>query len=230
MRIPAILLLLVAISTNEFECPLDEYRICVRDPLYCGPESHRYFLSVHYPQSGQVLIKCLKFVDWTKFNCEPFTWDNSSSNLKFEECKFPEDYQLKSAVERVGAHGLESLTFSRGNLSKIINVKAFEGLSTVRNLHLHNTGLTNVSANLFAGIPHLVLLDLTNNKVKQLPKDLFVNLRKIETLELGGNKIQVIGSETFHPLENLTRLSLRDNHLTTIESGGLLTSSNRCNT
>lgn len=220
MHFPAIVLLFVATSTIGFQCPPYE-RGCRASLLRCGPETGKSFTSFYYTSLRHVLIECEEAPNWVKFKCNNRNAAHDDANrLTFQKCAFPGDYQLKDAVQAVDLIKLDSLTFAHGNLSRIVqNVKAFEGLSGLRELSLFDNGLRDITAELFAVIPDIVLLDLTKNELKDLPSDLFVNLRKLETLELGGNRIGVIEDGTFDPLENLTRLSLRYNLLTTIKPG-----------
>ncbi|VDM18988.1 unnamed protein product [Hydatigera taeniaeformis] len=119
------------------------------------------------------------------------------------------------------------------------------GLQHLEVLELHQTGIQNLSSNLFQGLPTLKLLDLSNNSylksyrdgsfqnigntlvelvatdnlVHSLTKGVFAGLQKLQRLILGRNKIGYIEEGVFSSgcCEHLKELSLEGNILTVLE-------------
>lgn len=85
----------------------------------------------------------------------------------------------------------------------------------LRELHLYNNQLRNLSSHLLRGVPRLHTLDLTENKLSELPADVFSHA-PLSSLVLKNNQIEKVDAKWFPNDSNLTWLDVSGNLLTGI--------------
>ncbi|XP_051522201.1 leucine-rich repeat and fibronectin type III domain-containing protein 1 [Myxocyprinus asiaticus] len=135
---------------------------------------------------------------------------------------------------------LVHLTLSRNTISQI-DPHAFEGLKSLRALHMDGNRLTVINSDQLKGLTslrHLILgnnqiqhiepssfdlfvstiedLDLSYNNLRTLPWEAIAKMTNINTLTLDHNLIDHIGVGTFTLLTKLVRLDMTSNRLQTL--------------
>jgi Leucine-rich repeat (LRR) protein len=88
-----------------------------------------------------------------------------------------------------------------------IDSELFEGLVSLRELHLFGNKITEIPASI-SKLSNLQVLELTANPIKQLPENLF-KLTHLKTLALRSTEIHQLPDEIFQ-LVNLAHLELPD--------------------
>uniref|UniRef100_A0A3B5MU02 Ig-like domain-containing protein n=1 Tax=Xiphophorus couchianus TaxID=32473 RepID=A0A3B5MU02_9TELE len=93
---------------------------------------------------------------------------------------------------------------------------AFNGLDSLRRLHINNNRLTTIDPRWFRALPQLEVLMLGGNPVEALPERGFVALTSLQSLVLGGMGLRSLAEKALEGLEELESLSFYDNHLTKV--------------
>ncbi|XP_076977210.1 leucine-rich alpha-2-glycoprotein isoform X2 [Tamandua tetradactyla] len=94
-----------------------------------------------------------------------------------------------------------------------------QGASNLRELHLSNNRLENLSAEFLFPVPRLTVLDLTHNALIRLPPGLFQASAVLATLVLKENQLEVLEASWLHGLRDLWHLDLSGNQLRTLPPG-----------
>ncbi len=98
---------------------------------------------------------------------------------------------------------------------------AWNGLSSLRVLHLYDNELEVLRPGMWSGLNNCTKLKLEYNKIHTIQSGTFQDgLSSLQTLDLGGNEIKEITQGTFLGLTQCTLLNLYDNKIHTIHSGG----------
>uniref|UniRef100_A0A671S8F3 Slit homolog 1 protein-like n=1 Tax=Sinocyclocheilus anshuiensis TaxID=1608454 RepID=A0A671S8F3_9TELE len=156
-----------------------------------------------------------------KCRCEATVVD--CSNLRMT--KFPEHLPLSTAELRLNNNDLSileatglfrSLThLKKINLSnnKITEIEdeAFDGASSVVELHLTANHLVSVRGGMFRGMDGLRILMLRNNRIRCIHNSSFSGLQNVRLLSLYDNQLTTIMPGAFHTLPNLSTLNLLAN-------------------
>ena len=95
----------------------------------------------------------------------------------------------------------------------------FDGLSSLESLWLGGNQLAELSAGVFAELTELQRLDLGQNQLTHLPPAAFTGLSSLESLWLNGNRLDELAVGVFAGLSNLKDLLLYGNLLTDLPSG-----------
>ncbi|XP_076396662.1 uncharacterized protein LOC105663427 [Megachile rotundata] len=134
-------------------------------------------------------------------------------------CHLSMNWSLGDYASPTGRQEVKKLLFKPfGNLSTILTRNHLKDFPHLQQIILSSNGITYLSSDIFADVPHLVVLDLRNNSVR-LDPIIFNNTRILKVLELSNNSINEIESGTFDPLTNLQTLNFSLNNLTQLESG-----------
>ncbi|NXW03142.1 SLIT1 protein, partial [Fregetta grallaria] len=88
---------------------------------------------------------------------------------------------------------------------------AFEGASSVSELHLTVNQLESVRSGMFRGLDGLRTLMLRNNRISCIHNDSFTGLRNVRLLSLYDNQISTIAPGAFDTLQSLSTLNLLAN-------------------
>ncbi|XP_076396670.1 uncharacterized protein LOC105663905 isoform X4 [Megachile rotundata] len=135
------------------------------------------------------------------------------------KCDLSMNWSLTDYLNPTGKYEMKKLLFKPfGNLSTILTRNHLKGFPHLQQIILSSNGITHLSSDIFADVPHLVVLDLRNNMVRLAPR-IFDNTPTLEVLELSNNSINGIESGTFDPLTKLQTLNFSLNNLTQLESG-----------
>ena len=92
----------------------------------------------------------------------------------------------------------------------------FDGLTGLRRLYLHRSGLASLDADIFDGLTYLQWLYLHGNSLASLDEDLFDGLTGLQRLYLHGNGLTSLHEDVFNGLSSLQRLYLDGNDLTSL--------------
>ncbi|KAG7301839.1 hypothetical protein JYU34_013227 [Plutella xylostella] len=136
-------------------------------------------------------------------------------------------------------HNLHKLSITYATLNKI-EKRTFSNLTTVKEIKLMKSEISELDFSAFANLPALVNLTVKENRVSEIQRDVFVDLPNLKYLDLTfnnislthdgcfehlpllsdllleSNSISVLTRETFRGLANLTKLNLRANRLSMI--------------
>ncbi|XP_076396657.1 uncharacterized protein LOC143265902 isoform X2 [Megachile rotundata] len=134
-------------------------------------------------------------------------------------CYLSMNWSLGDYASPNGRQEVKKLLFKPfGNLSTFLTRNHLKGFPHLRKIILSSNGITHLSSDIFADVPHLVVLDLRNNNVRLAPR-IFNNTPTLKVLELSNNSINEIESGTFDPLTKLQTLNFSLNNLTQLKSG-----------
>ena len=90
----------------------------------------------------------------------------------------------------------------------------FDGLTAITFLNLlSGDQVTELPADIFAGLSNLNTLNASSNEMRTLPADVFDGLDELEYLYLDSNQIQVLPNDLFDGLDNLKSLLLTINEI-----------------
>ncbi|XP_019633884.1 PREDICTED: LOW QUALITY PROTEIN: uncharacterized protein LOC109477245 [Branchiostoma belcheri] len=122
--------------------------------------------------------------------------------------------------------GLANLTVLYVDRNQITDAglsrNAFQGLRSLKELHLTNNSLTAVpQAQLKAVTRELVYLDLSENSISQIPKGVFSSLRSLRELKLRKIGLREVFPESFSGMNRLEILNLEYNDLAVFPSEAL---------
>ena len=114
--------------------------------------------------------------------------------------------------------GLNRLTYliSHRGLFEAVGTRAFQGLSSLRELQLNDGRLAHLPPSSFADLPELIALVLERNRLTALRRGQFHGASKIEWIDLRDNPIRVVDSSAFSGLP-ITYLNLRNADLTSLD-------------
>uniref|UniRef100_A0A6I8QLA9 Uncharacterized protein n=1 Tax=Xenopus tropicalis TaxID=8364 RepID=A0A6I8QLA9_XENTR len=118
-----------------------------------------------------------------------------------------------------GLENLEELDLGNNPKFPILQSDTFEGLKSLRSLHLYHCHINRLPSGLFRGLYSLRYLYLQNNRLTVLPDGLFRDLFNLTQLFLYGNLLQSLPAESFFGLSNLDRLLLHSNQLAVVSPG-----------
>ncbi|KAG8434817.1 hypothetical protein GDO86_012970, partial [Hymenochirus boettgeri] len=113
---------------------------------------------------------------------------------------------------------LEELDLSNNPYLPPLQTNTFEGLKSLRSLHLYHCHIKWLPAGLFKGLYSLRYLYLQHNHLTQLQDGLFQDLSNLSQLFLHGNLLQSLSTELFLGLCNLDRLLLHSNQLVSVST------------
>ncbi|XP_076396056.1 uncharacterized protein LOC143263919 [Megachile rotundata] len=134
-------------------------------------------------------------------------------------CYLSMNWSLGDYASPYGRQEVKKLLFKPfGNLSTILTRNHLKGFPHLQKIILSSNGITHLSSDIFADVPHLVILDLRNNNVRLTPR-IFDNTPTLKVLKLSNNSISGIESGIFDPLTKLQTLNFSLNNLTQLESG-----------
>lgn len=119
---------------------------------------------------------------------------------------------------------LQRIYLSRCRI-RIIDDRAFKGLTNLVELDLSGNMLENVPSETFPDCPSLMRLTLSGNPVKALRKAAFNHLSFLSTLELSNCELSRVEEGAFQGLPNLEWLHLDGNRLTSLGGLGALSGS-----
>lgn len=102
----------------------------------------------------------------------------------------------------VGATNLVIIDF-RGNSIDSVHEAAFNGLSTVTELHLSDNQIPAIPVNLLSPLTSLMWIQLTNNQLTSLNGQLFANNPELVIIAIARNRINGIGRNFLDGLNNL---------------------------
>ncbi|NXJ32290.1 SLIT1 protein, partial [Ciconia maguari] len=105
---------------------------------------------------------------------------------------------------------LKKINLSNNKVSEIED-GAFEGASSVSELHLTVNQLESVRSGMFRGLDGLRTLMLRNNRISCIHNDSFTGLRNVRLLSLYDNQISTIAPGAFDTLQSLSTLNLLAN-------------------
>jgi len=94
----------------------------------------------------------------------------------------------------------------------------FDGLSTLRTLHLDTNLISSLLPKTFSSLLNLQHLDMSGNKLTKVPSKAFKGLRNLVMLSLGGNQLKTLPSGLFKDLSGLQHLSLNFNQIDKLPS------------
>ena len=114
---------------------------------------------------------------------------------------------------------LKHLDISNVDLSQQISKQWFHRMTSLIELILNNTYLTNVDFLDTDRLGNLEILDLSCNQIKVLRKEAFSKLTKLKRLNLLNNLIEELAPGVFEGLECLKHLNISFNRLS-VESIG----------
>uniref|UniRef100_A0A3B3U8F7 Slit homolog 1 protein n=1 Tax=Poecilia latipinna TaxID=48699 RepID=A0A3B3U8F7_9TELE len=145
-----------------------------------------------------------------KCRCEANVVD--CSNLRLT--KFPE-HLLPSTEELFTLHTKRGPIINLSN-NKISEIEdgAFEGASSVGELHLTANHLESVRGSMFRGMEGLRMLMLRNNRISCIHNSSFTGLPNVRLLSLYDNQLTTILPGAFDTLPNLSTLNLLANPFT----------------
>uniref|UniRef100_A0A7N6B4W0 Slit homolog 1 protein n=1 Tax=Anabas testudineus TaxID=64144 RepID=A0A7N6B4W0_ANATE len=150
-----------------------------------------------------------------KCRCEANVVD--CSNLRLT--KFPEHLPPSTEELRLNNNDLSVLEASGKNLNddeynnKISEIEdgAFDGASSVAELHLTANHLESVRGSMFRGMEGLRMLMLRNNRISCIHNGSFTGLTNVRLLSLYDNQLSTILPGAFDTLPNLSTLNLLAN-------------------
>ena len=87
----------------------------------------------------------------------------------------------------------------------------FDGLTSLKKLHLFRNFLTTLPAGIFEELSSLTHLDLNQCRLDTLPAGVFRGLTELEDLRLDGNLLQTLPDGIFEPLTSLEGLAMSSN-------------------
>ncbi len=112
----------------------------------------------------------------------------------------------------------EGLWLSQNKIHTI-EIKAWNGLSSLRVLHLHYNQIEVIRQNSFSHLNACEHLQLNHNKIHSIESGAWDGLDSLRTLYLDNNEIEVIRQNSFSHLSVCEYLDLSGNKIHTIESG-----------
>ena len=112
---------------------------------------------------------------------------------------------------------LRQLYINYNNIT-IIENDAFHCLKSVREVNLHNNGITSLNVGTFRNMKELSYLHVGGNAISHLKKGTFDKLSKLKTLSLFNNNICVMDDEVFQDLSQLTFLELGMNAISVLHT------------
>ncbi|NXN26602.1 AMGO1 protein, partial [Nycticryphes semicollaris] len=105
------------------------------------------------------------------------------------------------------------LDLSHNNVTRLRADWAPGRLAHLHALLLAHNGLSFVSTEAFAHVPHLRHLDLSSNRLRALEENLFSDLAELEVLLLYNNEIAAVDRTAFENLSRLRKLYLGQNRI-----------------
>ncbi|NWR81932.1 AMGO1 protein, partial [Centropus unirufus] len=105
------------------------------------------------------------------------------------------------------------LDLSHNNVSRLRADWTPGRLAHLHALLLSHNGLSFVSTEAFAHVPHLRHLDLSSNRLRVLEENLFSDLSELEVLLLYNNEISTVDRTAFENLNRLRKLYLGQNRI-----------------
>lgn len=168
-------------------------------------------------------------------------WDAFETQNKLEKLKFnirPDGTLLSIPTNALKyLKRLQTLEIHYALISDLTPY-TFSNLSSLTDISIPRSFISNLHKNSISFMPNLVSLNLDENKISEIKRGVFYavpslkmlfvnqnnlsiihdfafeNLHRLEELELNGNQISIITKETFAGLRSLKMLSLRLNRLT----------------
>ena len=93
-----------------------------------------------------------------------------------------------------------------------------EKFLSLKQLELHNKGITSIEPRSFVCLQNLNTLNLNTNKLTRIKVDFFKGLKQLKSLYLDGNGVVSIDPKSFDDLHSLETLVLGFNQLEKIEA------------
>ncbi|OCT72059.1 reticulon-4 receptor-like 2 isoform X2 [Xenopus laevis] len=115
-----------------------------------------------------------------------------------------------------GLENLEELDLGNNPKFPFLQSDTFDGLKSLRSLHLYRCHIYRLPSGLFRGLYSLRYLYLQHNRLTVLPVGLFRDLFNLTQLFLHGNLLQSLPAESFFGLSSLDRLLLHNNRLVVV--------------
>ncbi|XP_067114215.1 leucine-rich repeat-containing protein 19-like [Osmerus mordax] len=94
--------------------------------------------------------------------------------------------------------------------------KALLNYPKLKELHLNNNQLTNLTGKIFVTLSELKALNVSGNKIINVDPEAFSGLSSLQELDLSHNLLQSLPLDVFTGLQNLTSLRLNGNSLRTL--------------
>ena len=115
------------------------------------------------------------------------------------------------SIDELDFPELKFLNVSNVDLSKQLSQQSFNGMSSLVELNLCNTNLTNVDFIHTDRLGNLEILNLSFNRISGLKKAVFSKLKSLKSLELEHNEIRDLVPGDFDGLECLEQLNVKSN-------------------
>ncbi|KAK3507062.1 hypothetical protein QTP70_003872 [Hemibagrus guttatus] len=125
-------------------------------------------------------------------------------------------------LTKIPEHIPASTTELRLNNNEITSLEAngvFRSLTQLKKINLSNNKITEIEDSAFEGASSVSELHLTANQLDSVRSGMFRGLEGLRMLMLRNNRISCIHNNSFTGLYNVRLLSLYDNQLTTISPG-----------
>eukprot|EP00057_Strongylocentrotus_purpuratus_P018124 XP_011672598.1 PREDICTED: slit homolog 2 protein [Strongylocentrotus purpuratus] len=125
-----------------------------------------------------------------------------------------------TVIQRRDFDGLQSLRTLHLMNNYIVHIErgAFTDLITVERMRLNNNKLQSLPELSFSRMENLYKLDLSYNQLVKIDRKVFRGASLLRDLRLHNNQILCIMSGSFRPLKLIETLYLNDNNLTTLSS------------
>ena len=113
-----------------------------------------------------------------------------------------------------------------GNILSSVTPADFRGLSSLKELYLNSSYISEIVSETFKPLLNLTLLNLGNNFLRNITLEMFEGLYNLEVLTLSFNQINKIENGAFDPIQQLNFLDIRGNKLKTFSNYLLTAMSN----
>jgi Leucine-rich repeat (LRR) protein len=104
-------------------------------------------------------------------------------------------------------HSLQKLRLDQNHLEKI-DVKAFVGLHSLKELHLNKNKIASISPHTFSELSRLHVLNLQDNHILSIDRATFYGLDALKDLNIKNNKFTQVPHNTFSQLKSLRAIIL----------------------
>ena len=88
-------------------------------------------------------------------------------------------------------------------------------LNFLTRLIFRRNSIQSLNKEAFEGLTNLELVDLHDNRIQDIDNSAFEDLKSLKSLDLSLNVISTVGS-SLEPMKNLMKLNLSDNYITTL--------------